>query len=290
MVIYEAATTLDPHITFNNLGNPVIRGGTTSCPSTGASRVHTALSIAGMSVNTNLLHIQAAKYGVEIGCLAASDNGSGVSPAGVIGPINGDAQTDYAVHVCSTNANSGVILSAVCQGGCAVHTLLDDQRGSFTQDGTVLDYVYGKSTDFMGVQPPLTIQSLGSFSGNFSIDSAGNAKGATLAMTNKLLWNTAPTISAGFGTGAAVSQNNGPGAFRVNVGTSPGNNGTVGLPSTLGGWTCTCQDITTVDTSRFYCKQTSSAASSAVLTNFNTAGTATAWVANDNLEVSCLSH
>lgn len=99
---------------------------------------------------------------------------------------------------------------------------------------------------------------------------------------------TAPTISSGFGTGAAITANNGTIAFRVNVGTGgTASSGVVGLPASAVGWNCYATDLTTQSSSVFLTKQTASTTTTATFTNYNTAGTATAWVANDILSISC---
>jgi hypothetical protein len=53
------------------------------------------------------------------------------------------------------------------------------------------------------------------------------------------------------------------------------------------GWQCYATDITTQSTSAFLTKQSASTQTSVTLKNFNTSGTATAWVASDKLNVSC---
>jgi hypothetical protein len=104
---------------------------------------------------------------------------------------------------------------------------------------------------------------------------------------------TAPTIAAaGCGGGAAsIPSNNGTIAFTVNVGTTPGSACTVTLPTASADWICNASDLTTANTSVFLQKQTGAASTTgATITNFNTAGSATAFVASDVLRVSCFAY
>jgi hypothetical protein len=122
--------------------------------------------------------------------------------------------------------------------------------------------------------------------GKFKFDGLGN-----FYFTNVLLSPTAPTIAAGGCGGAAASivTNNGTAAFSINVGTTPTTACTVTLPTATNGWNCTGTDITTQSTSVFFQKQTATGTTSATITNFNTAGTATNLVASDIMQVNCFA-
>lgn len=95
---------------------------------------------------------------------------------------------------------------------------------------------------------------------------------------------TAPTVSSGFGTSPTIPSNNGTTAFTINVGTGgTATGGVVGLPAATTGWSLHCDDVTTQSTNVFITKQTATSTTTATLTQYNTAGTATAWVASDIL-------
>jgi hypothetical protein len=129
-------------------------------------------------------------------------------------------------------------------------------------------------------------------SGDVTVSSnAGNiVLSRPLAFTNLLLSNTAPTISAGFGTSPSVTANNGTAAFRINVGTGgTATSGTIGLPTAATGWNCFATDFTTPATGHAI-KQTGGTATTAILSNYNNAGTLTAWTASDILVVSCFAY
>lgn len=105
--------------------------------------------------------------------------------------------------------------------------------------------------------------------------------------TNTLISNTAPTIAAAGCGGAAASivVNNGTGAFKVNVGTTPGSACTLTFPSATTGWNVTCNDITTQSTSVFVQKQTGAESQTSVtITNFSDVAAATAFTASDILK------
>jgi len=129
---------------------------------------------------------------------------------------------------------------------------------------------------------------------------AGNGVGAdvsaTFAATNYrvastlLISGTAPTIAAGGCGGAAASiiANNGTGAFKIGVGTTPGSACTITMPAATTGWNCHADDITTQSASVFVQKQTGAESTTSVtITNFNTSAAATAYVASDVLKVTC---
>lgn len=100
--------------------------------------------------------------------------------------------------------------------------------------------------------------------------------------------STPPTISSGFGTSPSIASNNGPLSFSVNVGGGgAASSGVIGLPTATTGWNCDCSDVTTASSTVFLCKQTATATGTATIGNFNTAGAAAAWVANDILTVKC---
>jgi len=106
---------------------------------------------------------------------------------------------------------------------------------------------------------------------------------------NLLISNTAPTI-AGAGCGgsaASIATNNGTAAFSINVGSTPTTACTVTLPAAPNAWNCYATDITTQSTSIFLQKQTATGTTTATITNYNTAGSATNLVASDIIQVSC---
>lgn len=119
---------------------------------------------------------------------------------------------------------------------------------------------------------------------------AGYRLGGAGASGTLAISATAPTISSGFGTTPSVTANNGTAAFRINVGTGgTATNGVVGLPTAANGWNCFASDITTPATGHTI-KQTATSTTSVTLTNYNNAGTATAWTASDIIIVNCMAY
>jgi len=108
-----------------------------------------------------------------------------------------------------------------------------------------------------------------------------------------------PTISSGFGTSPCTGLTASAGtctgtaltgaSFQLSVGGGgTATSGVIGLPSTVTTghvYNCFVSDQTTASN---YTRQTASTATTATLSNFNSAGTATAWAANDVLIVACL--
>lgn len=111
-----------------------------------------------------------------------------------------------------------------------------------------------------------------------------NGGGGRFAINNiPVIFNTAPTISSGFGTSPSVTSTVGTAAFTVNVGTGAvATSGVIGLPTATNGWHCNCADITTPGAS--LTRQTATGTTSCTVTNVTMAtGTPVAWVASDIL-------
>lgn len=103
---------------------------------------------------------------------------------------------------------------------------------------------------------------------------------------------TAPTIVSGFGTSPSLFAVNGTAAFTIIVGSGgTATNGVIGLPTATGWWKCDAVDTTTASSTVFITKQIApTQGNSAALANFNTSGAQAAWVAGDNVHVSCQGH
>jgi hypothetical protein len=116
--------------------------------------------------------------------------------------------------------------------------------------------------------------------------------GISLGSTpNMLISSTAPTISSGFGTSPSITANNGPVAFRVNVGTGgTAGTGVIGLPTAATGWNCFCNDMTNTVVATFLCKMITSTTTTATLVTITPASVLGAWVASDILAVSCFAY
>ena len=104
--------------------------------------------------------------------------------------------------------------------------------------------------------------------------------------------STAPTLSSGGCTGAAITTSNNTAAFAATVGTSScsGSEPLVfTLPSAAHSWACNARDI---NQPTYILKQTGTASTTSVtITNYGILpGTASAWVANDVVEVTCTAY
>lgn len=140
----------------------------------------------------------------------------------------------------------------------------------------------------------LTVQSLTSTGGPLVISQGGTFNGVVtatgLTMQHQLMYNTTPTISSGFGTGASVAASNGPAAFRVNVGTSNTGTGVVGLPTATTGWNCYANNITTKGVNQASVQQTASTTNSATFQNYTDIMGTHAMTDNDVLAISCFAY
>jgi hypothetical protein len=99
----------------------------------------------------------------------------------------------------------------------------------------------------------------------------------------------APTIApTGCGGGIAViANNNGNGAFTIDVGTTPTSACTITLPQATSGWNCQATDISTNSATVFLQKQSGGTATTAVITNYSDAAIVQNYTAHDVLQVNC---
>ena len=151
---------------------------------------------------------------------------------------------------------------------------------TFEWDGT--EYVLGVPqtllSDTIVGYTNIYAQTKMTLNGNFAMSSVPNGTSYIIAFNQ-------PSISSGFGSGASTGGNVGTKGFTVNVGTGgSASSGVLGFnPVATTGWHCHCDDVTTQSATVFVTKQTASATNSCTIGNFNTAGTAAAWVASDTL-------
>ena len=95
--------------------------------------------------------------------------------------------------------------------------------------------------------------------------------------------------ACGAGTAPSFAWTNGTAAFEIITGSStPVATCSWTMPAASHGWSCDVKDITTQSTSVFLQKETAYTTTSVTVTNYNTAGAATAVVASDHLLVTCL--
>lgn len=124
---------------------------------------------------------------------------------------------------------------------------------------------------------------------DFKQNGETNFYGALRLSGNVLISNVAPTIAAGFGTGATIATNNGTAAFSIDVGTTSAATGTINLPSATNGWNCTCNDITTFNTTQFMCRHMSTTINQVQIGNFSNVAVGAAWLNHDIVNVSCFA-
>lgn len=203
--------------------------------------------------------------------------GSGTGKTyGVIGVVraNGDASGDKAFAAWFKASAQNTISAEV-----GLHTETSDTGATLIEAQ-------------QGTNKAVLSSTLPTGTSNFVLDTAAQTliNKAISPTANVFISTTAPTIAAaGCGGGAAsIVVSNGTGAFKVNVGTTPGSACTITMPAATTGWNCFATDITTNSTSVFLQKQTGAESQTSVtITNFNDVAVATAFVASDILKVSC---
>ena len=121
----------------------------------------------------------------------------------------------------------------------------------------------------------------------FQITGSGGAFG----LVNKFAFNTAPTISSGFGTTPSIAANNGSFAFTINVGTGGvATTGVIGLPAATNGWALSIMNLSDNTATVFLTKQTATTTTTATIGNYDAAGAAAAWTASNILSIIAVAY
>ncbi len=124
---------------------------------------------------------------------------------------------------------------------------------------------------------------------NWAADQVAFEQALAAAINRIFKTDATPTISSGFGSSPSVTANNGPIAFRINVGTGGvASTGVIALPAATTGWVLTIQQITTNSANVFVTKQTDTTTTTATIGCYDAAGAAHAWVASDILLISAV--
>ena len=220
-----------------------------------------------------------------------------------IGPtkINAD-EIDQSGSPIQTGSGSGSGSSGSLASGS--DSLLPSQNGwQVVQGGLSNIYLGGDSIDF---QNGSTMWKLQESANGINVVQLGCCNSTYLdgnkitssefdlndGQTSKLLLTSVPpTISSGFGTGALISESNGPTAFTLTIGM--GNtavDGVLNLEPVAHSWNCWCNDMTTTNASVFMCKQTASSSSTVTLGNFSSQGRPSPWLPGDTISVSCFAN
>lgn len=282
---------------FTGLANYINNGGVLCI---GATSCTYTLDVTGIARSTGFISTAATAN-----TLTAGANGT-TNPA-----FNVDASTASSatgINIKSAAAAGGVALSAISSGTNENLTIDAKGSGTITLGGTSTGATIIPKVTLYGPDGStynLTVEDNTSLN-RTSLAAAGNigikgGVGANIWMQNPIILNasapsliistTTPTIASGFGTSPSLTVNSGTAAFQINVGTGgTASSGTITMPASSNGWSCSAADITTQSTTVFYTKQTASTTTSVTLTNYNTAGAAAAWVASDKLNVMCMGY
>jgi hypothetical protein len=192
--------------------------------------------------------------------------------------LNGDITSSAgscATTLANVNSGSGSVGSST-----AIPVLTTNGKGQVTAQSTAAVVAPAGTLSGATLNSTVTASSLTIF-------------GAITVLGFDNLWEskTAPTIGTCGSGSPSISANNGTGAFRITIGsTGPPSACSVTMPAAATGWNCFAQDVTTATTSIARQKLTASSSTSITITNYNTSIVATAFVANDVIEVSCFAY
>jgi hypothetical protein len=217
---------------------------------------------SGTAANSN-----GGNFNITLGAAGTGGSGAaGVPGAVVIGPATSSTANITGVNkiVGGGGANGSIILQTSTSGNTGVISMQD--VGGNT--------MFSCTTATTAANDQCTI-------------------GRKLNVVSSWLSSAAPTIT-GAGCGgslATIASHNGTAVFTINVGTTPGSACTVTFPYTAtNGWACFANDITTQSTNVSIQRKTSGTTTTCVITNFSDVTVATAFVANDIVEVHAFSY
>jgi hypothetical protein len=221
--------------------------------------------------------------GADLKCTAnTTDNGTTFSTTDANGFLSPIFSTNSA-----NPAASGVFRMANTQcigwrnaANSADLTMCTDASNNIVPTGTT---GFGSATNRWAV-----VGTNGNFSGTTSVNTLTN-----VASGRPLYSGSAPTISSGFGTSPSIANNNGSGAFQVNVGTGgTATNGVISTPVTATtGWICAVNNLTAALGHRAdNTIQTASTTTTITIENqTKSSGAAVAWTASDIVNLLCLA-
>jgi hypothetical protein len=159
-------------------------------------------------------------------------------------------------------------------------TMCTDASNNIVPTGTT---GFGSATNRWAV-----VGTNGNFNGTTSVQTLSN-----VAIGRPLYSGSAPTISSGFGTSPSIANNNGSGAFQVNVGTGGvATSGVISTPITATtGWICAVNNLTAALGNRAdNTVQTASSTTTITIQNqTKSTGAAVAWTASDIVNLLCLA-
>jgi hypothetical protein len=210
-------------------------------------------------------------------------NGSGQAGSIGVDIENGNNHWFYGTVI----ANHGTAIKQASPSAGALQGFVHIES-SVTQ---AFNFTAGTSQSFIVTDTADTVTDAGSYNTVWkTLTGAAGSKfyyPTTLYSQNKMLFNTGnPSIASGFGASPSVVSSNGTPAFTVNVGTgAAATSGALTMPTASTGWMCSVNDITTPATN--LTRVTGTNATQVTVTNYNNAGTITAWPASDILQFIC---
>lgn len=237
---------------------------------TSAAAVTAAQGGTGLSSYTTGDLIQASGA-TTLAALAATSTGN-VLISGGVGTVSSWGKVGLTTHISGTlgATNGGTGLSSYTTG----------------------DLLYASSGTTLAVRNAVAVgQVLISQGTSTAPVWSADPQVGTLLVGSALTFSSAtPTIASGFGSGAAVTAGTAT-AFRLDVGTTPGSMGTVGLPTAATGWNCDVTNLTAVvNEDNEVTRMESSTTTSAVFVNQDMAmGSDTNWTDNSILAVNCVA-
>jgi hypothetical protein len=179
-------------------------------------------------------------------------------------------------------------------------TLSEAAAGKLTLTGTTPMLLFGGTTSSFpslkqnGVNLEVRAADDSAYNGLIAgvVQSTSSFNGVSYTLATRMFASsTAPSAlsACGGATAPSFAWTNGTAAFEIITGGStPVATCTWTMPAATNKWVCDITDITTQTANVFVQKMSASSTTSVTMTNYNTAGAATAVVASDHLLVKCL--
>jgi hypothetical protein len=240
----------------NNPGNVVTFS---LCPGIAPNGLGTGLSVGQLAPSDSLLN------------LVMQSNGG--TNRGIINNPGATAGTNARLDLVTGTTGATTVI-AQFDGPSPTGTIA---TGPGTSGGFLIDTTQAAGAGIVLLPHPLS-----------RVDIQGRVAATSYQIVNPFIYLTAPAIASGFGTTPSIVSSNGTSAFRVNVGTGGvATNGTITMPSSPQGWSCSASNIISNNATQFITKMSSMTTTTVVLTNYDAAGAVAAWAASDNIMVSC---
>ncbi|POO48427.1 hypothetical protein CPJ18_26245 [Agrobacterium rosae] len=251
----------------------------------GVSNIEFASEMSGAHISNNIFLLHPNTFGIKTaGLINSTISANGFSAALIAG--QGSA---ISIGTSGNTAETVTVNGNTCLSIASCITIASGAKG------------IASGNAWWNVTAPFTNRSVNFFQTNNIQDGARQVTQAgplsavsfsDVVSVNSLLGSkTSPTIASGFCTSPSILVSNGTFSFRVGVGSScAASSGTVSMPTSVNGWSCTATSVANVATSDPVIDLSASSLSSIVIRNYSRrTGALANFASSDSILVNCLA-